>query len=92
MINDTKLLITNYEPKDLITTFYIFKGTKWMNNQSHSSKLISYLLSLMLKQLSYTTYNFSFFNYIIKFGILYYIISFGILNLIKFTYLISHYY
>lgn len=32
MINDTKLLITNYEPKDLITTFYISKGTKWMNN------------------------------------------------------------
>lgn len=32
MINDTKLLITNYEPKALITTFYISKGTKWMNN------------------------------------------------------------
>jgi hypothetical protein len=57
IINNTKLLNANYEPKAPISTLYIFKGKKGINNQPHSSTSIPHVSN----QSSSATYNSSSF-------------------------------
>jgi hypothetical protein len=55
--NNMKLLNANYEPKTPISTLYILKRKKWMNNEPHPSTSIPHVSN----QSSNATYKFSSF-------------------------------